>query len=282
MQRNRTWRALIAAALIALPALIGIGYAFLGAFGIVGPARQAGMARITRVLSDPAVWSSLAWSVWTAFAATALAFMTAALLAITFRGGARLNAIARFLIVAPLPVPHLAAAVMGVLILGQSGLLARIAAALGWITQPAQMPALIYDVAGTGFVLSMAWKEIPFLGLIAMTVLAQRGAAWEEAARTLGAGPGKTLRLVTWPLLWRGMLPGATAAFVFVAGTFEAAVLLAPSRPLPLAVLQIERYTDANLARRGDAYVIALLLFALAVIAVLIHEWLRARAREAT
>ena len=282
MQRSRTWPALIAAALVALPALIGIGYALLGALGTVGPARDAGAGRITRVLSDPAVWSGLGWSVWTAFAATALAFIAAALLAIAFRGASRLDAVARFLLIAPLPVPHLAAAVMGVLILGQSGLLARIAAALGWIAQPAQMPALIYDVAGTGFVLSMAWKEIPFLALIAMTLLAQRGTAWEEAARTLGAGPWKTLRLVTWPALWRGMLPGATAAFVFVAGTFEATALLAPSRPLPLSVLQIERYTDANLARRGDAYVIALLFFALAAIAVVIHEWSRARAREGT
>jgi putative spermidine/putrescine transport system permease protein len=273
---------MFAATLVALPALVGIGYTFLGAFGIVGPARDAGVGRIARVLSDPAVWSGLAWSVWTAFAATALAFSAAALLAIAFRGTSRLDAVARFIVIAPLPVPHLAAAVMGVLILGQSGLLARVAGALGWIAQPAQMPALIYDVAGIGFVLSMAWKEIPFLALIALTVLAQRGEVWEEAARTLGAGPWKTLRLVTWPALWRGMLPGATAAFVFVAGTFEATALLAPSRPLPLSVLQVERYTDANLARRGDAYVIALLFFALAAFAVIVHEWSRARTRDAT
>ena len=47
----------------------------------------------------------------------------------------------------------------------------------------------------------------------------------EEAARTLGAGPWAAFRRVTWPLLWRGMLPGAAAVFVFVAGSYEAAAL---------------------------------------------------------
>ena len=281
MRRRSAVPAISLALLIASPALVGLGYALAGALGRVGPGRDQASGRIMRVLTDTAVWSGLAWSVWTAFLATALAFAGAALLSVAFRRASRLHATARFLLVAPLPVPHLAAAVMGMLILGQSGLLARFAAAFGWISQPAQMPALIYDAAGTGFIVSMAWKELPFLALIALTLLARRGPEWEEAARTLGAGAWRTFAAATWPALWRGMLPGATAAFVFVAGSFEAATLLAPSHPLPLPVLQIERYTDANLASRGDAYVIALLLFLLAAVAVAAHEWTRARSAEA-
>ncbi len=282
MKRARTAPALLAALTVALPALVGLGYVLLGALGLAGPGRQSGAGRFARVLMERTVWSGLAWSVGTALAATLLAFVAAATIAIVFRGRSRLDAAARFLVVAPLPVPHIAAAVMGVLVLGQSGLLARFAFAFGWITEPAQMPVLIYDRTGIGFVLAMAWKELPFLALIALTVLARKGPELDEAARTLGAGPWTVATRVLWPTLWRGMLPAATAAFIFVAGTYEATALLAPSRPLPLPVLQFERYTDANLARRGDAYVIALVLFALAMIAVVLHELARARAREAS
>lgn len=282
MTRTRAWPALLAALAVASPALVGIAYAVAGALGRVGPGRAAPAGRIGRVLAEPAVWSGLAWSAGTALAATVLAFAGAAALAYALRGRARSDGIGRFLLVLPLPVPYLAAAVMGVLILGQSGLLARIAFALGWIGGPADMPALIYDRTGIGFVLAMAWKELPFLSLIALTVLAQQGSVREEAARTLGAGPWTVFRRVAWPALWRGMLPAAAAAFIFVAGTYEATTLLAPSRPLPLPVLQMERYTDADLARRGEAFVIALVLFAFTGIVVAVHEWMRARAERAT
>lgn len=279
--KGRTGPALLAATLVALPVLIGIGYSVAGALGLVGPGRGEGPARIARVLSDRPVWTGLAWSLWTALAATVLAFAGAAALAFAFRGRTRIDGIARFLAIAPLPVPHLAAAVLGVVILGQSGVLARFARAFGLITEPADMPALIYDTAGIGFILSMAWKELPFLALLAMTLVAREGRAAEEAARTLGAGSWRTFRDVTWPMLWRGLLPGATAAFVFVAGTWEAAALLAPSRPLPLPVLQYERHTASDLSLRGDGYVIALVMFAVAIAAVSVHEIIRAR-REAT
>lgn len=275
--------ALALAGLVALPVLAGVAYAALGAAGLVGAGAGGyiGTDRLVRVLSEPAVWTGLLWSVLTAAAATALAFAGAVLLAVAFRGTGRLDGFGRFLAIAPLPVPHIAAAVMGVLILGQSGLLARLAHAAGLIAVPADVPALIYDPAGIGFTLSMAWKELPFLTLIAVGLLAQRSRTWEEAARTLGASRWQSFRAATWPGLWRGMMPGAVAAFIFVAGTYEAAALLGPSRPLPLAVLQLERYTAADLARRGDAWVIALVLLALAAVAVVVHEWLRGRPLEA-
>jgi ABC-type Fe3+ transport system permease subunit len=82
---------------------------------------------------------------------------------------------------------------------------------------------------------------------------------------------------VTWPVLWRGMLPAIVAVFTFVAGSYEAAVILAPSDPLALPVLTWERFVDAGLANRADAYVLALLGLGIALTAVGVHEWVRAR-----
>ncbi len=110
-------------------------------------------------------------------------------------------------------------------------------------------------------------------------MLATRGVALEEAARTLGAGPWSIFRRVTWPVLWRGLLPAAVAVFAFALGSYEAAALLAPSDPLALPLQTMERYTDASLARRGDAFVLVLVALALSLAAVAAHEQLRT-ARE--
>ena len=112
---------------------------------------------------------------------------------------------------------------------------------------------------------------------MAVSVLETRGERLEETARDLGAGLFDVVRRVTWPLLWRGMLPAALAVFTFVAGSYEAAVLLAPSDPLALPLMTWERYTDAALSLRADAYVLSLLSLVLVILAVVVHEWMRAR-----
>jgi putative spermidine/putrescine transport system permease protein len=275
---ERAGRGLLAALLVAAPVLVGVGYALLGALDLlgVGTTGEPGLGRVRRVLAEPTVWRATAWSAWVAGAATLLATLAAMLLAVVFRGDRRLDRAARALAVLPLPIPHVVAAVAGLLVLGQSGLLARLGHALGLVETPAAMPALVFDPLGIGLVLSLAWKEIPFLALIAFSVLAGQAAALDEAARTLGAGPWARARRVTLPLLWRGMLPAVVAVFVFAFGSYEAAVLLAPSDPLPLPLLLAERYTDPALARRADAFVLVLLALAISAAAVAAHERLRA------
>ncbi|MDQ3428104.1 MAG: ABC transporter permease subunit, partial [Gemmatimonadota bacterium] len=231
-------RGLLAALIVALPVLVGVGYSALASLGLTGPG-AAGFesARLVSVLREPAVWAGLAWSLWVAAASTAVAAAGAALVAALFRGGAGRDRVARLLAVLPLPIPHLAAAVAGLLILGQSGLIARLLASLGLLSSPSGMPPLVYDRAGLGLILTLSWKEFPFLALVAFSVVAARGERLEEVARTLGAKPVAVFRRVTWPLLWRGLLPAVVAVFVFVASTYEATAVLAPSDPLALPLL---------------------------------------------
>jgi ABC-type spermidine/putrescine transport system permease subunit I len=271
-------RALAAALVVAAPVALGVAYSTAGALGLAG-AGAPGLTteRVARVLGERTVWAGVAWTAWVAAAATALAVAGAVLVAVAFRGAGRADRVARALAVVPLPIPHIVAAATGVLILGQSGLLSRLGAALGLVHTPRDMPALVYDQWGLGLILTLAWKELPFLALVATSLLATRGAALEEAAQTLGAGRWATLARVTWPVLWRGLLPAAIAVFTFAFGSYEAAALLAPSHPLALPLLTLERYTDADLARRGDAYVLTLLGLAVGAALVALHEWARAQ-----
>ena len=265
---------LLPAALVAAPVLVGVIYAAGAATGVwgVGASGTFDLSRSIEVLGSAVVVEGTLWTLWIGAATTVLSALIAAALALAFRASDRFGRWGRTLAVLPLPVPHLVGAVAALLILGQSGLLARLAYALGWIAGPGDMPALVQDRAGIGMIMALLWKEIPFLFLVASSVLATRGEALEGAARRLGASRWQTLRRVTWPLLWRGMLPACVAVFTFVVGTWEVAALLAPSDPLALPLITYERYVDSDLARRPDAFVVALVGMAIAVVAVGVHE----------
>lgn len=271
----------LAAGLIALPAVAGILYALVAALGVTGPGARGIVSfdHFAAVLSEPAVRHSVFWTLWIAVAATAIATAAAIGVALVFRGGHRGDASARVVAALPLPLPQIVAALMGVWILAQSGLVARAAFAFGWIDAPSGMPALVHDARGAGLILTLAWKEFAFLVIVAWSVLGQRTRETEEAARTLGASAWSAATHVTLPVLWCGMLPAIVAVFTFVLGSYEAAALLGPSRPLALPVLTYERYVDPDLGRRGEAFVLVLIGMALALAAVLLHE--RARMRSA-
>ena len=270
--RERSRAGVLLAALLAMPVAFGVGYLAVAAAGIAGAGAHGPTAvPLQDVLTNRATWRSLSWSLWIAGVSTVLATILAVMVGVMFRGSGIPDRVARSFALLPLPVPHVVAGLLGVQFFAQSGWLARVAHAAGAIAQPADMPALIYDTFGIGLIVTMTWKEAPFLAAVAIALLSMRGTTAEEAARTLGASAARTLRLITIPLLLRGMMPAMVAVFVFVFGNFEVAVLLSPSNPLALPLLIEERALDPDLARRAGAHVAALLAFAVAISAVIMH-----------
>ncbi|MEP6780659.1 MAG: ABC transporter permease subunit [Gemmatimonadaceae bacterium] len=274
MRQSRS--ALAVGALLVLPVMVGFVYAMLGATDIVGGFGQAaGTARLQRVLAEPAVWRGTAWALWVAVASTALAAFVAVVLSLVYAGTSRTDRFARALMNIPLAFPHIVAATVALLILGQSGMLERILVMAGVITSSAQMPELVADRFGIGVIVTLVWKETPFLLLINAAVLGGHGGGYPEVARTHGASRWQVLQRVTWPLLWRGLSPALVAVAVFSFGNYETMVLLAPSNPLALPLLTAERYIDPALARRNDAFVLALLGIVVGLLAVALHERIR-------
>lgn len=266
MSRDRV--ALLAAFVVALPVFVGAGYSMCAALGLLGAGAQGlTWTAVHAVIGSSDTWRSVAWTFATAGCATILSAIVACMLA---RGAARGRA-AQFLAVLPLAVPHVAAALAAVLLLGQSGLLSRVAFAMGVIEAPSDFPPLVYDRAGIALVFAFAWKEIPYLTLTAVAVLAMEGRPLEEAARSLGATPAQAFWRITWPRLWRGLSPAVIAAFAYLVGQYEMPALLAPSDPLSLSLLTYERSVDPQLARRADAHVLALLALGFAIGLVVLH-----------
>ena len=276
---SRDRAAFLAIGLVAAPAALGGVYSVAAALGFAGAgAGDVGLSRFIAVLASAAVWRSVAWTLAIAAVATVLAAAAAVAVAVRLQA----SRAGRWLAVFPLAVPHVAAALAALILLGQSGLLSRMAFATGMTASPAEFPPLVYDRVGAGLVLAMAWKEFPFLALTALAVLDTRGHLFEETARTLGATAAQAFRLVTWPLLWRGLAPASVAVFAFLIGHYEMAALLGPSDPTALPVLTLERSLDPDLARRGEAHVLGLIALAICVGVVGLHQRARRAAPEAS
>jgi putative spermidine/putrescine transport system permease protein len=273
---ERRWGIGVVAIVLAAPVVVGSWYGVRAAGASDGHGWS--LAELASRLGDPTLLRNMAWSVAVAGVATALATLLALVIAMQFRGSRPADRLARLLATAPLPIPPVVVAAAGVLLLGQSGFLARLAASLGMISAPIEMPPLLYHPLGAGLILMLAWKELGFLAMLACTLVAQIDPRLEETARTLGATEATVRRRVVLPLVWRGLMPGVVAAFVFVLGSYELPLLLGPSRPQAVGVMILERSRDADPAALGDAHAAALLALVVASLGVLVHHRLGARA----
>jgi len=185
---------------------------------------------------------------------------------------------ATFLFQVPLPIPHLVAANGVVLLITQSGLLARIGVAMGLMEVPADFPVMVFDRPGIAIILTFLWKEVPFIGLVVLAILQSVGPQFEEIAQTLGANRWQRFWSVLLPLIMPGILSTSIIVFAFVFASYEIPLLLGVRFPTTLPVLAFRNYQDPDLALRPEAMAISVIL---AIIAVVLLAAYRRLARYA-
>lgn len=211
-------------------------------------------------------WGSLSFSLWVSLASTLLSAFLALLLAF-WASGRRLDVLA---LNANLAFPHLIWAVMLLLLLSQSGLMARWAAALGWINQPAEFPVLVRDRFGVGIILSYIGKEVPFLALLVISVLRTQPVGYQLVAENLGASRWQRIRYVTLPLVMPALLSGSLLVFAFVFSSYEVPALLGVNYPRMLPVLALRFFNDPDLNARADGMAISLLITVITLLAAVL------------
>ncbi len=241
-----------------------VGPAMIVIAGLFGVGLVAGIMRSWGawgdVLTSARVWAGLAVSLWIGFASTAIATVIAVPAALAFRAGFRGRGIALFLFQVNLTVPHLVGALGVLYLFAQSGSFARLAYHAHLIAAPGDFPALVFDPASIGIILTYVWKEVPFLTLIALAALQGLDVDHEAAARTLGATPRRAFQYVTLPLIWPALARGMIIVFAFTFGAYEVPALLGQTYPQALPVLAWKSYTAVDLATRPEAMAMALLI----------------------
>lgn len=211
---------------------------------------------------------TLSVSLMTTLLTVILAILTALILRRLIRGRSLLTFLYQF----PLTVPHIVVAAGMITLVSQSGLLARLAFHLGLITEPSQFPILVQDRFGVGIMLVYLWKQIPFIGLIALALLQSIGEDYEEIARSLGANGWQRIRHVLLPLMLPGIVPGSVIIFAFVFGSFEVPYLLGQSFPTMLSVLSYRLYIDTDLSLRPQAMAVSVMIALFVLILVAAYQ----------
>jgi putative spermidine/putrescine transport system permease protein len=169
-----------------------------------------------------------------------------------------------------LAFPHLVWSVALLLFLSQSGLFARWAASLGFITAPDQFPILVRDRFGIGVILSYIGKEVPFLTIILLSVLRSQSVRYDVVAENLGASRWQRLRYVTIPQVLPALLAGDLLVFGFIFSSYEVPALLGVGYPRALPVLALRFFLDPDLRARSQGMVISLIITLIVIIVAII------------
>ncbi len=222
-------------------------------------------------------WSGLLLTIWISVGSTlisaSLALATALLLRRSFVG----KRIAVFMYQLNLPVPHVVAAIGILFLFSQSGLLSRTGAQLGLFSYPADFPVVVKDKYGIGIILSFVWKEVPFIGVIALAVLQSLGVDYEDLARSLGANRWQRFRYVILPLVMPGLLSGSILVFAFTFGSYEVPAILGVRLPRALTVTAVRFFRNPDLNARTEGMAISIIISVIVFFLVLGYMWLGRR-----
>lgn len=250
---ERTPRPALAAAAIGLALLIALPAASLL---MRAPWRQFGS-----ILGGDGVRQAALLSLLTSVSAAAIAVAFGVPLGVAL-GRARFKGLAlvRGIVAVPVVLPPVVGGVALLAAFGRAGVLGpsldRIGIRLPFTTG--------------GAILAAAFVAFPFVVLAVEAAVRQSGLAYEEAAATLGAGPGQRMRRITLPLIAPSIAAGAALAWARALGEFGATITFAGSLPGSTQTLPLTVYRTLETDPRGAiALSVVLLIVSVAVIAAL-------------
>lgn len=204
----------------------------------------------------------LALSLWVALNATLLAVVVGLPLAwLLARHDLPARDFLTVLVLLPMVLPPTVLGYVLLVLLGQGGMLAGWAEAVG-------LGRIVFTRSAA--VLAAFVASLPFLIRSAQAGFEQVDPAYEEAARTLGRSELAIWFTITLPLAWRAVLAGLALAFARAIGEFGATVMVAGSIPGRTRTGSLAIYDHVQAGRMDEAGMLALALALVAAGALLV------------
>ncbi len=149
--------------------------------------------------------------------------------------------------------------------LGQSGLVARLAAALGLIHTPNQFPVLLLTPMGLGLFWPYIWKGSAFTAMVLRPYYDKVRNTQEDEARTLGAGGLKLWSAIYVPAGAGAMAIIGSVIFAYIFGGLEIPVWLGALNPrlMPADYYSLFLHPDLNRIPERMAQVLMMALIGL-------------------
>ncbi|MBH0003353.1 ABC transporter permease [Pseudoalteromonas sp. SWYJZ12] len=265
-------------ALLILPVLGGLISVLLPAFGYAPVLEQTtfSLQGFNALWQTPGLTQMVTLSVATGLISTLLAFIITLMILAAFFNSPWLNRIQRLL--SPiLVIPHAAAAIAVGFLIAPSGMISRLASPWlsGWELAPNGI--FPHDSFGISIILGLTLKELPFLLLMALGVLAQpelgkKLRQQHKVALNLGYCPMTAFFKVILPSLYPLLRLPLLAVLAYASASVEMPLILGPNTPPTLAVAIMHWFNDVDLNLRIKASAGALLQ--LAVTGGLLALWL--------
>lgn len=126
--------------------VVGLGQS-LGYMPVIG-LNEFTIKHYVDVLTDTNFLQSLWVTFYIAFTSTVLSTILAVLCALLLRAAFKGSRFSTFMFQVPIPIPHLVVAFGVVALVAQSGVLARMLASIGLLSEPSQFPVMVFDRAG--------------------------------------------------------------------------------------------------------------------------------------
>lgn len=206
------------------------------------------------------LWLTLYYATVSTLIALAMGIALALALVRTFPG----KHLYKYIYKLPLMIPYTVGIALAVIMLGNGGMISRLAAFFGLISDPSQFPQILKTHAGWGIIAVYVWKQVPFITLAIYAVMLGIGRETEEAAAILGANRWQILTQVTLPQIMPGIVSSTLICFAFNVGAFEAPFILGGGFPDTLPVVAWRYFNDADytLQLQGMATVVSIALVA--------------------
>ncbi|MEL0659393.1 ABC transporter permease subunit [Psychromonas arctica] len=246
-------------ALLVVPVLGGLLGVLLPAFGwfpALG-ANEFGLFGFVQLFNTPGIERMVLLSFGTSLVSTLLAFVITVLILASYFNSPWLKRIQRLL--GPiLVIPHAAAAIAIGFLITPSGFLSRLISPwlTGWDIPPDWL--FPHDPYGLSIILGLTLKELPFLLLIALGVLAQPEIgktlkAQHKVASSLGYCPMTGFFKVILPSLYGYMRLPILAVLAYSSASVEIPLILGSNTPPTLAVAIMQWFNDVDLSLRIKA-----------------------------
>ncbi len=245
--------------LLILPVLGGLLSVLLPAFGWAPALEQTtfGLQGFQALWQTPGLTQMIGLSVATGLISTLLAFILTLMILAAFFNSVWLSRIER-LFSPILVIPHAAAAIAVGFLIAPSGMFSRLISP--WLTgwELAPQGILPHDAYGISIILGLTLKEMPFLLLIALGVLAQPelGKKLREqykVALNLGYYPMTAFFKVVLPNLYPLLRLPIFAVLAYASASVEMPLILGPNTPPTLAVAIVQWFSDVDLNLRIKA-----------------------------
>jgi putative spermidine/putrescine transport system permease protein len=238
--------------------------------------QAAGLRNYADVLQSYYFLDSLFFTIRVSLISTGISMALAVLLALALRDSFAGKKLALFISQYNLSVPRLAAAMIMVFLLSQTGFLSSIAHEVGLTESVKDFPWLVYDSKGVGLIIVFTWKFFPYIGLSVLGILQGASLEYEQQAATLGVGKFKRFFYVILPTVIPAVAVSSILVFAASFGDYEVPAILGSSQKRSVSVMMYLKYVDPDMKDRPEAFAMMVLTSLVLVAVILTYRRLTA------